>query len=396
VTPAPTAGTAGRSCAMELATTRAGRFAGRLLGLNLGATIALLLVAPAQAGATPVGVAHSPRHAPTSNGLVGGRETLEGRALTSAQSMLWKYTARCVLREGQELEGADAATGEILKFPGSFGIAPGWREGTCDAHCQESVSACLIALTNRTGKHVLVSLLSAAVPSLGSSMAPNENDLAFPHQEGAFFGNVFSGEAYACRGRAAEKGQQVKRFCALEPATCSGLATFADAGRCDDACEMSCTGLSDGTERCAARSCKDPKGRVWTAPITTYLRNRVEAANADAVEGVTVGDDGLRHIGDGAAATYRSMDFGTGARAQTTFAARLIATRTLGRIEVWLAGERRLGTLPIRATGGIEKEEAIRLDTEGVSGEHDVVLKLVGAKALVLLSTIELRAAWPQ
>jgi hypothetical protein len=308
VAPAPTACTTERSCAMEDNTTRSYRSPGPRFGsgLSLRAAIVLLVVAPASFEAGAVVLDPSPRHVPTSNGLVGGgREPREGRALTTAQSMLWKYTARCALPAGQELEASDAATGEILRFPGLFGIAPGWREGTCDARCQESVSACLIALTNRTGKHVLVSLLSAAVPSLGSSMAPNENDVGFPHQEGAFFGNVFAGEAYVCRGNAAEKGQQVKRFCALEPASCSGLATFVDAGRCDDVCQMSCTNLPDGTERCAARSCKDPKGRVWTVPITTYLRNRVEAANADTVEGLTVADDGLRPIVGGAAATFR-------------------------------------------------------------------------------------------
>jgi hypothetical protein len=356
-----------------------------------GGAFAFLLIASAEVGSTSVSLDQGPRHAPTSNGLIGGQQIEAGRTLTTAQSMLWKYTARCALREDQELEAPDAVTGKMLKFPGSFGIAPGWRDGACDKLCQESVSACLIALTNRTGKHVQVSLLSAAVPSLGPSLAPNENDIGFPHQEGAFFGNVFSGEAYACRGRDAEKGRQVKRFCALEPASCSGLAAFVDAGRCEDVCKMSCARLSDGTERCPARACTDPKGRLWTAPITAYLRNRIEAANADAVEGLTVADDGLRDAGDGAVATYRSLDFGAVGHTPKTFAARLTATRDLGRIEVWLSDGRRLGTLAIRATGGTEKEETTRLDAGSVSGAHDVVLKLVGAKTLVRLSTIELR-----
>jgi hypothetical protein len=70
----------------------------------------------------------------------------------------------------------------------------------------------------------------------------------------------------------------------------------------------------------------------------------------------------------------------------------MIAKQTLGRIEVWLEGGRRLGTLLIRATGGSEKEETVHLDAEGVAGVHDVVLKLIDAKALVRLSTIELRS----
>ena len=163
-----------------------------------------------------------------------------------------------------------------------MGIAPEWRDGHCDRECQEKVSSCLIALSNRTGKHVQVSVLSASPAMLKSSqdLKPGDSDLGFPHQEGAFFGNVFAGEAYACRGSAAEKGAQVKRFCALEPESCTGMAEFTDAGLCEQACDMSCVSLSDGSQRCAANACTDPQGRRWAFHITTYLRNQIEAANA--------------------------------------------------------------------------------------------------------------------
>src|SRR6185437_7200142 len=100
------------------------------------------------------------------------------------------------------------------------------------------------ALTNQTGDHVKVSLMSAA-PALAQLMSPDEDDLAYPFQEGAFFGNVFAGEAYVCRGHDADKGAELKRFCALAPALCSGIATFIDAGPCAESCQMSCRKLSD-------------------------------------------------------------------------------------------------------------------------------------------------------
>ena len=191
-------------------------------------------------------------------------------AADEERAMLLKYTARCALAEGQFLEAAEFQPAR--RFPGALGLAPEWLQGTCGPACQEKVSSCLIALTNRTGKHVALSLLSGA-PGLGAAFRASDDDVAFPHQEGAFFGNVFSGQAFTCRGRDAEKAPQVKRFCAVAPETCGGLAEYRDAGRCEDACQEECRTLSDGTERCAATACRDPDGHLWQYPITTYLRS---------------------------------------------------------------------------------------------------------------------------
>lgn len=187
------------------------------------------------------------------------------------RAMLLKYTARCALPEGQFLEEGGGGPGRpARRYPGSLGLAPEWRDGTCGADCQERVSSCLIALTNRTGKHVELSLVSSAA-GMSQAMRPSAQDLPFPHQEGVFFGNMFTGQAFACHGLDADKAPQMKRFCAVDPESCSGLAQFRSAGRCEDACEMSCQTLSDGSQRCAAVSCRDPEGTVWRSPITIYL-----------------------------------------------------------------------------------------------------------------------------
>jgi hypothetical protein len=314
-----------------------------------------------------------------------------GRGLTALQSMMWKYTVRCALRSDQQLEATDAESGAKQMFQGIFGVAPEWSAGKCDQGCQEKVSSCLIALTNRTGKHVLVSLLSGE-PSMGEKLAPNDQDVDFPHQEGAFFGNVFSGEAFACRGQGVQKAAQLKRFCASDPATCSGLADFADAGQCQDVCKMKCVKLSDGSERCAASACRDPKGRLWAHPITSYVRNKIEAVNADAIEGAwTDKDQRLQLTRGGAAATYEGVDFGSKAGTVKTFAAALAARRAGGRIELWLDGDKRIGSLAVKGTNGLEKEQITAIQAAGVSGAHRVVLKFVGDTRAVQLSTIEFR-----
>jgi len=309
--------------------------------------------------------------------------------LTPQQAMLWKYTARCALRADQELEAPVGSTGEKLKFKGFLGLAPEWREGKCDGACQEKVSSCLAALTNQTGDHVQISMLSAAV-SL-PTMSANDNDIAYPFQEGAFFGNVFSGEAYVCRGRDAEKGEQLKRFCAVAPGLCSGLANFSGAGSCEQSCQMSCTKLSDGTSRCAAVSCRDPKGRLWKHPITTYLRNRIEAGNADALTGALSQDSGLERVQDGAQATYRHVDFGRLPGTIATVIANVSAPAGGGQIEVWLDGQRRLGVLSVQSTGGVARDLTAPLDARDLSGKHDVVLKFTGLRPGVRVADIGLR-----
>ncbi len=323
------------------------------------------------------------------NGIPSTQQVEGGKGMNELQAMLWKYTARCALREDQELATPEKPGVPPQKFRGSVGVAPEWYGGTCDRECQEKVSSCLFALTNRTGKHVAVSLLSAAA-KMSPSLAPSENDLGYPHQEGVFFGSVFgTGEAYACQGSAVRKAPQVKRFCAGEPASCSGLARFTDAGRCQDVCKMTCQKLSDGSQRCAATSCRDPGGRTWAFPITTYLRNQIEANNADAVSGATITDDGLTDLDDGDTATFKNVDFGATPGGTRRFIATLAGAHAGGRIEIWIDNDHHLGSLSVKSTGADPRPQEARL--AAATGPHDVTLKFIGGKALGRLTTIEFR-----
>lgn len=152
---------------------------------------------------------------------------------------------------------------------------------------------------------------------------------------------------------------------------------------------MSCKKLSDGTERCAAVSCKDPHGKVWAFPITTYLRNQIEANNADVVTGLTVTDDALTDLDDGDSATFKSVDFGA-AGSMHQFAATLADTRA-GRIDIWIDGAKAAGTLTIKPAAHDPRPQTTSLVTAGISGSHDVTLKFFGGTKLGRLTTIEFR-----
>jgi hypothetical protein len=311
-----------------------------------------------------------------------------GAASPPAGDMLAKYVARCALRADQTLERA-TSEGEQRAHQGELGLAPEWLDGTCDDACQEKVSACLLALTNRTGKHVGVGLLSSA-PSL-AALRPSASDADFPFQEGTFFGNVFHGQGFACRGDEARKGPQLKRFCALDPGSCNGVMPLADAGSCQERCEMACTRLPDGSERCAAVSCRDPSGRVWSNPITTYLRDRIEAENADELGLARAVDPGLGEIGDGAQAIYRAVDFGDAPGGVRRFVATVASPGAGGRIEVWLDGTRRLGALRVRGTRGSPRDLDTALDARGVTGTHDLWLRFAGLDPRARLISFGLR-----
>ena len=181
----------------------------------------------------------------------------------------------------------------------------------------------------------------------------------------------------------------MKRFCALDPPSCFGLVPLVDAGECEKACKMTCTQLRDGSERCVAVSCADPSGRVWESPITTFVRNRIEAVNANELSGAVATDEALGEFKDGAAATYRLVDFGS--NGVTTFSARVAGALPGGRIEIWLDGARRIGVLELQASRETESDQEAPLDAAGVSGLHDVELKFSGRERLGSLVSIALR-----
>ena len=318
---------------------------------------------------------------PAKNGL-SAEQGSAGGALDPSKAMMWKYVAACALRPDQSLSNPkDPKDGP---FPGKLGLAPEWLESTCDDACRQKVSACLLALTNRTGKHVQLSLLSAS-PRMSAALRPGEMDRAFPYQEGAFFGDVFRQQGYVCHGRDDRKGPQVKRFCAAEPASCSGLFTFNDAGRCQDVCTLACSRLKDGTERCPAAQCRSPDGKTWDFPLTPYLRSVLEAGNADKLAGATSDETQALVIAGPATARYENVDFGPTASARHT----LVVTGTTQaplRIVV-KSGDQALGAATLLPK---KPELKLPLAAATLTGPQALEVHLEG-KGQARLTTLELR-----
>jgi hypothetical protein len=212
--------------------------------------------------------------------------------MTSADSRdMVKYLARCALPPDRSLLKTDQ-NGVAYTFPGSFGIAPGWQYGSCDATCQEQMTACLMAMANRDGKRVEIDLVS---PIGVIGMATDE--LNYPLQEGAVFGNLFvtPPKMFTCSGSApVTKSQQAGRFCIESPKQSgpsgADCALFTNVGSCASKCTMSCAQGPSGAQVCTPTSCVDDTGVRWNNPITVYMKNSILAANYSEQRGISVAD----------------------------------------------------------------------------------------------------------
>jgi hypothetical protein len=141
-----------------------------------------------------------------SSGLTSGALTsLSGLAQTLDTNpnapMFLSYVVSCALPEGQTVVVPSAANpGTSHTFNGSIGIAPAWGASdtaSCDATCQEWVSACVISRVNHLGQHVDLSIRGA---NAALALVPGEAT-DYPNREATYFGNVFTSpqQIYGCR-----------------------------------------------------------------------------------------------------------------------------------------------------------------------------------------------------
>lgn len=135
-----------------------------------------------------------------------------------------RYVVECALPEGSEI--TKVVDGEVVTLGGLLGLAPEWEDGECDQDCQEWVSACLLARTNRSGTTVTV-WIQADHPEIGFG-APEG-----AVREASWYGNLFASpdEQFLCRG------EQEGPVAALrEGRTCSlgsGQCGFTQYQSCD-------------------------------------------------------------------------------------------------------------------------------------------------------------------
>jgi hypothetical protein len=199
------------------------------------------------------------------------------------------YLVRCALRANESVSLKDY-TGGLFSMTGQIGLAPGWLTGTCDLNCQETISACLMALTNGEGNHVTIEMRST-IAAIGQGGT-------FAYQEAAFYGNLFVSPPTAgyCIGKDFQGVQSITGAQILDPIqrACKGWSLlglscpYKMAGNCNKGWgsiiplgKATCTFSGD-----SATACSTPSGgstsnynngdKKWKNVITTYRSSKTQ------------------------------------------------------------------------------------------------------------------------
>jgi hypothetical protein len=155
---------------------------------------------------------------------------------------LLSYTVGCAFAPTQSftLSWVDASSAaQQQTYAGLIGLAPTWADAPLDATSEPWVSACLISRLNYFGIEVALSSRGSA-PALAA--APGEI-AAYPNQEGAFWGNVFTSPPteYACDDTPDDAhSRSLDRVCAAGYVDAQGVTVGCGiverVGSCDAAC----------------------------------------------------------------------------------------------------------------------------------------------------------------
>ncbi len=165
-------------------------------------------------------------------------------AVGDSSRRLLKFTVGCALKSTQSFafqwtDTLGAVHSET--YVGLLGLAPSWATGPLDKAGQHWVSACLAARANRYEATVTLSL-RGNVASL--KKLTDAESMAYPHVEGAFWGNLFSATPYlhACHDSANAANSRARlRDCAVGQGNDTSGAVVPCAnieivGECDDLC----------------------------------------------------------------------------------------------------------------------------------------------------------------
>lgn len=155
-----------------------------------------------------------------------------------------EYLVECALPLGASI--VKDVGGQTLVLEGRLGLAPQWEHGDCDEDCQQWVSACMLARANVSGSGTDL-WLRAVHPAIGTG-----EDADYETYEASYFGNLFTGERYMCRGsqHALAQAEVAGRTCSVDPASC-GVQAYDDCEpmpRCDFVWDDGWTAASCGAE----------------------------------------------------------------------------------------------------------------------------------------------------
>jgi hypothetical protein len=257
----------------------------------------------------------------STNGLsvLNGLSTINGLSptvglMTSAPGRTTvEYLVRCALAQGDYITKQDQL-GVSYTFAGQLGVAPGWKDNSCDSACQQAVSSCMLAHVNTTGVHIPLWLVSP-LSSIGWGTNPQ-----FPNREGSFFGNVMltnpqSGvvDAFYCNGPGFSTDTVPGRLGAEQvgaPYSDPYLTRKNTTGDCSPCAAT----RPDGPSSCPA------DGITFRSPVTVWRAQTFQAENAVLSNGLAPIDcagtcsNGKRvgYIGPYSTLTFNSVNAATG------------------------------------------------------------------------------------
>lgn len=165
-----------------------------------------------------------------------------GGALTGASIDLATYLVECALDEAQAVSARVGSQSIVLR--GRLGLASEWQTEACDRSCQQMVSACLLARTNRGSRSVLIHVIGA------DGLLGTEHSAGNTVPEATFFGNLFTypQQRYVCEHPGADVAQALAhgRTCISRAHDYCG---FTYLGQCRD---IGCVrGVGDSFASCS-------------------------------------------------------------------------------------------------------------------------------------------------
>ncbi len=198
---------------------------------------------------------------------------------------LLSYVVRCALAEGETASFPRA--GDVdLEYTGLLGFAPGWMSGAIDETAQRLMTGCLMAHVNAFHIQVPISVRTEA-----RGEASLDEQLAFPAEELAAFGNVFGPAAtrvlHVCFGDAVARtlgfgggvGGGRPTYLDLRICSTSGSCGFNRVGACfrwpemSDVVTSACEGRSDSFySSCHEKPIEQETTPAWQETVTVYLQ----------------------------------------------------------------------------------------------------------------------------
>jgi hypothetical protein len=184
---------------------------------------------------------------------------------------LLQYTVGCAFNTSQSFSFSwTTSKGQVKNetYAGILGLAPSWVVKPLSGTDQEWVSACLASRVNWYGVSIMISS-RAGHPGLNKSGMPEM--AAYTHNEGAFWGNVFSStpHAYACfYGPNQDYSRSQQRDCAAGHLQPGGNVVECGIIQIVGACENQCQSFNMVGQYYSG--CSGPSGSS-KAVITTFL-----------------------------------------------------------------------------------------------------------------------------